>query len=1018
MLILQYFEYKNFLREEQLSGVDFTNKVRSFNEDFHNLFYLYGADKISEYNNAVLTMIRKYSGDEYLFAKLLNIFSNATQNPNRSEAAKKCFERARAFLMQFVLKFKPAVTPLTETEIIRISRSVTAQLKDEVEKGFLPKTTYSNLEIAALKLHQRLNNPAIRKLIDCGFYQLSNQIVASLTDEQFSFLQFPFIQQLLHIDYKIFDIKDVFQLESRQEELATHQQIFASAGLADSIKSAEKTLKPQILKELLLLIWSRTDLSLLHLPKLLSCSITMAKTPSYELFVKLLKERVSWDETTDKIQYLILAAYQHKYPEPPLEETIKLFAEESSVVKCPLNQTEIIKIKNEYDIIKKHKESLGTIGVHELRDKLKECLNRLRQETNNTEAKCLLLAIIREHFKQSFGLLPYDMQMLNVLALLNDPKSRRLAQIKTGEGKSAIISILSAYLALVYSEKVDVITSSDDLAERDEKKYKPYFAGLGLSVGNNKIWNEASNYSCDIVYGTVTNFEFSYISENTSASQIREYQRPYHIAIVDEVDSMFLDTQDNLAILATRNSCTINQSEMFMKIWQFMVGSDFQASIFELKLFLEQTFGPNPIFTKKNVKDWHSSALTAHTYKEDVQYVLTDNDGQLIVEIVDYKNTGQIFAGSRWDKGMHSFIEAKHGLKPQEDNLTIGSISHVDYFNKYRRLYGVTGTSGGLTAQKELESLYKVSLYHSPTYRPSLKKELTSILTYSDEQFQNELQQIISKTSESGRPILLMFESIAETLAAEKYLQGFAKSIQVYNAVQDQSSEAVLGLAGNPGALTIATNTAGRGADISCTPEANEKGGLLVIGTFLTENERVEEQLFGRTARQGAPGEYLYLFTPKASKMLVEMNLSQEEDPVASWKLRREKDGLERSINRMQRRIIHLLRHQAQELFFSLPPEIRVKAAQVWATHYSLISYEVQHETSPDQKAIQRIIGLINCEVNHFWQQINSLINGIDLESYIKQLNEPIFNDLFIKMVLPKAAKELSEFKYEAASAL
>ncbi len=1011
MLILQYFEYKNFIMEEQLSGVACSNNLIGFGDNFQNLFYLYGAGKTSEFYNAVVTMIRKFSGDEYLFVKLMNILSKTTQNPDRSEAAKKSFDRARAFLMQFVLKFKPVSNGLTETEIARIARSVTALLKEEAEKGFLPKASYSELEKAALQLHQKLNDPAIRKLVDSGLYQFSNQMVASLTEEQFSLLQYPFIQQLLHIDYQIFDIKELFQLGSRQDELETNQQIFTSVGLADSIKSAEKTLKPQILKELLLLIWSRTDLSLLHLPKLLSCSITMAKTPSYDLLIKLLKERVSWDETTDKIQYLILAAYQHKYPEPPLEETIRRFAEESIVVKYPLNKSEIFKIKNEYELIKKHKESLGTLGVHELREKLKVCLELLKKEATNTEIKCLILAIIREHFKQAFGLLPYDMQMLNVLALLNDPQNRRLAQIKTGEGKSAIISILSAYLALVCSEKVDVITTSDDLAERDEKKYKPYYAGLGLSVGNNKIWNDPDNYNCDIVYGTVSNFEFSYISENTSAGKIREHQRPYHIAIVDEVDSMFLDTQDNLAILATRNNSTINQSEIFMQIWKFMVKSDFRASVFDLTLMLEQTFGPNPVFKEKNIKDWHSSALTANSYKEDVQYVIRDNDDKLIIEIVDYKNTGQICTGSRWEKGLHSMIEAKHGLKPQEDNLTIGSISHVDYFNLYSRLYGVTGTSGGPTAQRELERLYKVSLYHSPTYRPPLKKELSSILSESEDEFHNKLFQLISNSSESGRPILLIFESIAETLAAEKYLQGSAKSIQIYNAVQDQSSEAVLGLAGNAGALTIATNTAGRGADISCTPEANEKGGLLVIGTFLTDNERVEEQLFGRTGRQGAPGEYLYLFTPKASKMLLEMNPSQDEDPVASWKLRREKEGLERSINRMQRRIIHLLRHQAQELFFSLPPEIRVKAAQVWATHYSVISDEVQYETSHDPDTILRIIRLINSEVNQFWLEIDSLMNGIDLESYLRSLNKPNFTDLFIKKILPMAAKELSEFK-------
>ncbi|MBA2652572.1 MAG: hypothetical protein H0U73_09945 [Tatlockia sp.] len=1003
MLILQYFEYKNFIQEEELTSFACTKDIRSFSEGFQNLFWLYGLSETSKFNLAVLTMIRKYSADDYLFVKLLDILSKTNKNHNRSEVAKNSFERARAFLIEFVLKFKP-VTTLNEIEVARIARSVTALLKVEAEKGFLPKATYNSLEKAANKLHQKLNDPAIRQLVHCGEYQLTNQIIASLTDEQFSLLQYPFLQQLLHIDYKVFAYKELFQLGSRQEELKTHQHIFASTSLADSIKSAEKTVNRLDLKELFLLIWSRTDWPLLHLPKLLSCSITMANTPSFALFVKLLKEKGSWDETIVKIQYLILAAYQNKYPEPPLDLTIQQFAEQGIVVKCPLEQNEIITIKNDYEIIKKHKELLGTTGVDELKDKLKECMNLLKRDANNREAKCLLLAIIREHFKQSFGLLPYDMQMLNVLALLNDPKSRRLAQIKTGEGKSAIISIMAAFLALVHEEKVDIITTSDDLAERDEKKYKPFYAGLRLTAGHNKKWQDPGNYSPDIIYGTVSNFEFSHILENTSAVKIREHQRPYHIAIVDEVDSMFLDTQDNLAILATNNQCTINQSDMFTQIWQFMTKTQFKSSVSNLGLMLESTFGSNSHFTNKNVNDWHSSALTANSYQENVQYVITDNNEKSIIEIVDYRSTGQICTGSRWDKGLHALLEAKHGLKPEAESLTIGSISHVDYFNKYQRLYGVSGTCGGLSAQRELECLYNVSLYHSPTYRLSLKKELSPILSTSEADFQDKLHTIISA---SKRPVLLAFESIAETLKAEKYLQGSANSIHIYNAVQNQSAEAVLGLAGNPDTLTIATNTAARGADITCSPESIEMGGLLVIGTFLTENERVEEQLFGRTGRQGAPGEYLYVFTPKASKLLIETNLSQNH-PVDLWRLGREKLELQRSVNRMQRRIIHSLRHQAQELFFSLSPETRAKTAQIWAIHYSRIAYEVQHEINHEKETIQRIITLINSEVKKFWLKINSLMNGIELESFVNQLNNPTLRDLFIKKILPNAEKSFT----------
>lgn len=669
---------------------------------------------------------------------------------------------------------------------------------------------------------------------------------------------------------------------------------------------------------------------------IMNYALQLSKDSATDLLQLIDKHHDDLDRLKDEIGDICMREYQLKYPERPLEDVIHDFRTKSNDVEYPINDAELKSLETRYLHIKKICERLLPIVRVGLQSELKECRSILIRNPKHEAAQLNLFAIIRLQIKEKIGINPYNLQMLNLLALINEP--RRIAQIKTGEGKSTLIAMLAAYYGLM-NHSVDIITTSDDLAIRDAEKFNVFFKSLGLTVGHNINQQNSDCYKNCIVYGTVSEFEFAYLRGETCSSSSCRGERPYDVAIVDEVDSMFIDMQRNQAILS-RSSEEGYQPHVYQAIWNWIENTERKEQTKENLQAMLKSKGVE--INLELATTWLKSAKTAQVYSEDKEYIIDVPDnksknrikkksGDLRIKIVDKLHTGQVAdENTRWQGGLHQLLEAKHKLEIRVESLISGSINHIEYFNKYIILNGVTGTLGALSCREELELLFKMSTYDSPPYKPSLKIQVPHLIEKDQKAQMIAIKKTVQEMNRLGRPVLVLCEDIDESKHFTVHLSKEIKSVQVYNGVQALSADSILGLSGNPGAVTVATNCAGRGSDIKTTPLTEEKGGLHVVMTFPAINLRVEKQAFGRTGRQGKKGTYHYI--------LREDQLSDEEK---EGKTIEEKISL-MHISRKEREqdisrdniYYHNLMHKLfiiQTIFFALPVKIKENHMLEWA---------------------------------------------------------------------------------------
>jgi hypothetical protein len=756
-------------------------------------------------------------------------------------------------------------------------------------------------------------------------------------------------------------------------------------------------------------------------------ALQLSKDSAIDLLQLIDKHHDDLDRLKDEISDICMREYQLKYPERPLEDVIHDFRTKSNDVEYPINDAELKSLETRYLQIKKICERLLPIVRIGLQSELRECRYVLNRNPKHESAQLNLFAIIRLQIKEKMGINPYNLQMLNLLALINEP--RRIAQIKTGEGKSTLIAMLAAYYGLM-NHAVDIITTSDDLAIRDAEKFKLFFKSLGLAVGHNINQRDSDDcYKNAIVYGTVSEFEFAYLRGETGRSSSGRGMRSYDVAIVDEVDSMFIDMQRNQAILS-RSSEEGYQPHVYQAIWEWVEKTERKEQTKEnLQAMLKSN---NVEINLELATTWLKSAKTAQIYSEDKEYIVDLPESKsknrikkkstARIKIVDKLHTGQVAEEStRWQGGLHQLLEAKHKLEIRVESQIIGSISHIEYFNKYPILSGVTGTLGSMTSREELEQLYKVSTYDSPPYKPSLKIQIPHVIEKDQKAHMIAIKKTVQEMNRLGRPVLVLCEDIDESKHFMTHLSKEIKSVQVYNGVQALSADSILGLSGNPGVVTIATNCAGRGSDITTTPLAEEKGGLHVVVTFPAINLRVEKQAFGRTGRQGKKGTYHYI--------LREDQLSHEEKKGKSVE---EKISL-MHINRNEREqdisrnniCYHNLMHKLfiiQTIFFALPMNIKENHMVEWAklktdSGKRTTQYMRQElEGANDDTVILEILE----KFNEFWKTKLSILGAhyktplIFVESQLKHLlhSKQLPQDEYIKNILIEAIIFLKDPKF------
>ena len=543
-------------------------------------------------------------------------------------------------------------------------------------------------------------------------------------------------------------------------------------------------------------------------------------------------------------------------------------------------------------------ETYQKLTDEELKLKTTEFKTRIQKDESLWDILPEAFAAVREAAKRSLGLRPFDVQLLGGIVLFDN----KIAEMKTGEGKT-LVATLPVYLNALSGKGVHVVTVNDYLASRDSEWMGKVYRFLGLTVGcivaNMSKEQRKAAYACDITYGTNNELGFDYLRDNMCVHKEEMVQRPFHYAIVDEVDSILIDEARTPLIISGQAE---DSSDRYIAVDKIMSG--IQPEHYEKDekhrnvtltdagiQFVEDALHNadlmvGGLYETDNVAFVHhvEQALRAHTlFQKDVDYIVKDGKVMIIDEF-----TGRIMDGRRYSNGLHQALEAKEGVAIQPENQTLASITYQNYFRMYPHLAGMTGTA--MTEAPEFDDIYKLQVIDIPTNKPVMRKdEQDAIYRTAEEKYEAIIKEI-QKVHDRGQPILVGTTSIEKSeILANLLKEKTDIPFNVLNARHHEQEAHIIAQAGVPGAVTIATNMAGRGTDIqlggnfemkfaeqkAAHPEMDETllaekikaeitagkekaiaaGGLYVLGSERHESRRIDNQLRGRSGRQGDPGQ-------------------------------------------------------------------------------------------------------------------------------------------------------------------
>ena len=488
-------------------------------------------------------------------------------------------------------------------------------------------------------------------------------------------------------------------------------------------------------------------------------------------------------------------------------------------------------------------------------------------------------ALVREASERKLKMRPFDVQLIGGIAL----HEGNVAEMKTGEGKT-LVATLPVYLNALTGRGVHVVTVNDYLAQRDAGWMGQVYDFLGLSVG--VIINEASfiydasyenedhddprmrrlrpctrkeAYNADITYGTNNEFGFDYLRDNMVKEVEYLRQRELNFAIVDEVDSILIDEARTPLIISAPAEDNPDSYYQFAKIAARLDDKDYIIDEKRRTVTLtdegvdkvQKLLGINTLYSTDNTRlVYHmEQALRAQTlFKRDKDYVVT-NSGEVI--IVD-EHTGRLMHGRRYNEGLHQAIEAKEGVAVKEESMTLATISFQNFFRLYHKLSGMTGTA--FTEAEEFQQIYALDVIQIPPNKPIIRVDKDDLIFRTEEAKLKAVSEEIKKYHKQGRPVLVGSASIEKNELVASYLAKENIPFEMLNAKNNEREAAIIEKAGEKGAVTLATNMAGRGTDIKLGKGVKELGGLVVIGTERHDSRRVDNQLRGRGGRQGDPG--------------------------------------------------------------------------------------------------------------------------------------------------------------------
>lgn len=723
------------------------------------------------------------------------------------------------------------------------------------------------------------------------------------------------------------------------------------------------------------------------------------------------------------------------------------------------NEKKIKKLQPIVDYINSLEPEISKLSDEELRaktDEFKERLNNREKSSNPEKDRALeqealdgilpeVFAIVREAGKRVLNMRHFDSQLVGGIVL----HQGQISEMRTGEGKT-LVATLPAYLNALTGKGVHIVTVNDYLAKRDSEWMGRIYKFLGLSVGlilaersYNDNTDKAAAYNADITYGTNNEFGFDYLRDNMAGSLEQCAQRAYNFAIVDEVDSILIDEARTPLIISGRLERSAETYHIMAKVAPLLEKDvDYEVEEKNKNVILteegidkaQELIGVNDLYDPSTqYAHYLIQALRAkELYKRDVDYVVKNNE----IIIVD-EFTGRLMEGRRWSDGLHQAVEAQEGVSIQDESQTLASITFQNLFRLYPKLSGMTGTA--LTEEAEFGKIYNLQVTTIPTNKKDIRKDLSDIVYKTEAQKYIAVVEDIEDQHKLGRPILVGTISIEKSELLSDLLKKKGLKHHVLNAKHHEKEAAIIAQAGRYGAITIATNMAGRGTDIllggnpeflakenliskniirentlkedyeklqqqafeeslKITQEEHEKviaaGGLYVIGTERHESRRIDNQLRGRAARQGDPGSTRFFLSlgdnlmrifggDKLVSLMETLNIEESmaiDSPIVSRSIQRAQKKVESYHFDIRKNVLEYdnVMNQQRELFYKQRRKV-LEGENIYQDVMFMIDQEVDN-----------ILGAyINPEMNpeeYDDEMLTSLIRG--LHSLIPQITE------------------------------
>ncbi|GHT61884.1 protein translocase subunit SecA [Endomicrobiia bacterium] len=589
------------------------------------------------------------------------------------------------------------------------------------------------------------------------------------------------------------------------------------------------------------------------------------------------------------------------------------------------NERDIKAIKHIVEKVNSFEYSIKKLADGELKNKTVEFRERLSKGETLDDILPEAFSCVREASVRTIGLRHFDVQIIGGYIL----HKGKIAEMKTGEGKT-LVATLAAYLNALRQEGVHIVTVNDYLAKRDKEWMGAIYEKLGLTVGNvghgTRTSERKAAYNCDITYVTNNELGFDYLRDNMVDVKEDRVLRPLSYAIIDEVDSILIDEARTPLIISgageqsTDKYYTSDRIVPMLKGRKITENEEIKAKYDDVDLaigydYLIDEKNHSAVLTEEGVQkaerilgvkniyddlqsEWvhHiTQAIKAHNlYRRDVEYVV--NDGEVI--IVD-EFTGRLMSGRRWSDGLHQAIEAKENLKIEDENHTLATITFQNFFRMYKKIAGMTGTAS--TESTEFWEIYKLEVVEVPTNNPMIRKDYPDVIYRTEKEKDNAIINEIESLWRKGQPMLVGTRSIERSEKIASMLRKKGIPHNVLNAKYHELEAQIIATAGAKGMVTIATNMAGRGTDIVLgagdsvnNEEVKKYGGLHIIGTERHESRRIDNQLRGRSGRQGDPGstrfflsmedELMRLFgSDRMSVIMQKLGLKEGDDIQHPW---------------------------------------------------------------------------------------------------------------------------------------